>query len=147
MDSHFGQKLRFIFMMTRQDFRDDKSRFFLWTVEIFMIAGRDYIINGWDFYYGRSRFSNLQVEISSFCSCCYSRKWGRGVRPRSHNFVFVLIQRIRRQGESKIPLNNLSGRKLLLNLLRVVISYWVESYLESCWTSTMELFCENSQWP
>ena len=26
-------------------------------------------------------------------------------------------------------------------------NYWAESHLESCQTSTMELFCENSQQP
>ena len=26
-------------------------------------------------------------------------------------------------------------------------NYWAEWHLESCQTSTVELFCENSQWP
>ena len=33
------------------------------------------------------------------------------------------------------------------DLVQAIVSYWAESYLESCGTSMMELFCENSQWP
>ena len=33
------------------------------------------------------------------------------------------------------------------DLLWTIISYWAESHLESCQTSTMELFQENSRWP
>ena len=33
------------------------------------------------------------------------------------------------------------------DLLRVIISYWTKSHLESCQTFTMELFGENSQRP
>ena len=46
---------------------------------------------------------------------------------------------------SKIPLCSPSGGKLLLRPLRAVISYWIESHLESCQTSTSELFWENNQ--
>ena len=31
------------------------------------------------------------------------------------------------------------------DLLRAIKNYWAEAYLEHCRTSTMELFCENSQ--
>ena len=76
MESHFGQKLRFIFMMTGrdlmkgQDFHHGRSRFYhersrfswwqveilLWTVEIFMMIGQNFIMNGGDFHNGWSRF-------------------------------------------------------------------------------------------
>ena len=36
------------------------------------------------------------------------------------------------------------GGKLLLRP-RAIISYWVESHLESCQTSMIELACENNQ--
>ena len=75
-------------------------------------------------------------------------KWRSGVSPRFHLLVLCLvhIKQIRRQGESKIPLRNPSDMKLLLRPSQAKISYWTESHLESCQTSTMELFCKNSQW-
>ena len=52
MESHFGQKLRFIFMMNGWGFHDDRPRLnyerlrFSWLqAEIFMITGWDFIFS------------------------------------------------------------------------------------------------------
>ena len=85
MEHHLSQKFIFIFIMNgrdfitngrgfitnRQDFHDERLRFSWWTVEIFMIACRDFMINGLeifmmvdrDFLDKRSRFSWWTVEI------------------------------------------------------------------------------------
>ena len=80
----FGQKLKFILMMTSRDFHNDRSRFcydrsrFSWwqvkilllTVEIFMMTGRDYFFRSW----------------------CYLRKQEWSVSLRFHFLVFVVNQ-------------------------------------------------------
>ena len=59
----------------------------------------------------------------------------------------VKIKRIRRQSESKVPMCNTSDESFSSDLLRNIMNYWTESHLESCQTSTLELFYKNSQRP
>ena len=88
MERHFGQKLRFIFMiagqdfhdnrsrfswwqveifmMTCRDFHDNRSRFLWWRVEIFIMKGQEFNMNGRDFHVDRSRFLWWQAEIFFF---------------------------------------------------------------------------------
>ena len=44
MESHFNEKLRFIFMMNGRVFHDDKSRFSWLQLEIFMMTGLELLI-------------------------------------------------------------------------------------------------------
>ena len=44
MERHFGQKLRFIFMMNDQDFHDKRSTFPWWMAEIFMMTDPELLI-------------------------------------------------------------------------------------------------------
>ena len=71
-----------------------------------------------------------------FRSWCYSRKWGRGASSRFYLFVFGVNQRF---ACATTVVESFSS-----NLFRAIISYWTESYLDFCQTSTMEFFHENS---
>ena len=50
------------FIMNGWDFHDDRPRF-LQATKIFTRKGQDFIINGWDFHNDKLRFSCWQVEI------------------------------------------------------------------------------------
>ena len=66
--------------------------------------------------------------ILRFCVWCKSRELRGRVSPR---FPFVT------------PVME----SFTSDILQITIRYWAESHLESCQTSTMELFCGNSQRP
>ena len=56
MESHFGHKLRFIFMITGRDFiYYERSRFFMITGD-FIVNGEIFMMTGRDFHDDRSRF-------------------------------------------------------------------------------------------
>ena len=76
-----------------------------------------------------------QSKNSSYCFCvlCKSKELGGRVGGGG--------------GGSKIPLCNPSGGKLLLRHSSSHNKLFAESHLESCETSTMELFCKTSQRP
>ena len=114
-----------IFMLTDWDFRDDRSRFPWWQVTIFMMTGdtllsiveismmrgRDFHDDRSRFYYERSRFS-WQVEVFLLVPGVTQGKESAGC---VYDFIFlflVLIKKIRRLGESKIPLLYPSDGKL-----------------------------------
>lgn len=74
--------------------------------------------------------------------------WSR--RSKTQDLVFlilllVLIKRIGRYGESKIPLRNSTVEIFSLDLLQAVMIYWAESYLEHCRPSTMDHLGKYSQ--
>ena len=68
-----------------------------------------------------------QVKISScsFCVWCKSRELGA-------------------RGSPRVPCATAVVESFSSDLPRAMISYSAESHLESCQTSKMELFCENS---
>ena len=68
-------------------------------------------------------------NILLFRSWCYSRKRGHSVGPRFHPFAFGLNQK---QSESKIPLLNPSGGKLVLRPSGVITNNWPVAYLHPC---------------
>ena len=72
---------------------------------------------------------SVQVFIFCFRVWCKSRELGGR----------------QEEGGSKIPLCNPSDKSFSSDFLRTMMNYWTESHLESCQTSTMELFYENSQ--
>ena len=71
---------------------------------------------------------SVQDFIFWFCFWCKPKQLGGRVIPR-----FPWVTTVMESFSS--------------DLLWAKISYWTESHLESCQTSTMELFCENSQQP
>ena len=75
----------------------------------FLLFGSALIVRGSELVVGRGRMS-----YSHFHSCCYPRKWRRGVSPRFCLVVLVWIKIIRKQGGFKIALCNLSGEKIIL---------------------------------
>ena len=87
-----------ILVMTGREFHDSRSRFSLWQAEIFMITGLD-------FHGTRSRFFvSFLVLIKETTTRSESKDFNL--------LLLVLIERIRRQGESKISLRNPSVGKL-----------------------------------
>ena len=60
-------------------------------------------------------------------------------------FVFGVNQQKKRQGKFKIPLYYPVAESFFPDLPGAIISYWAESHLESCQTSTMDLSSENKE--
>ena len=87
-------------MITGREFHYDRPRFSWWPADIFMVTGLD-------FHDARSRFFvSFLVLIKETTTRSESKDF---------NFLFlVLIERIRRQGDSKISLRNTSVAKLPL---------------------------------
>ena len=76
-------------------------------------------------------------------------KWGRGVSQKLNVLVFVYFKSRELRGwvSPRFPCVTPVMESFSLDLLQAIKSYWTESHLESCQTSAMELFCENSQRP
>ena len=73
--------------------------------------------------------TQAQSKISSFfCVWCKPRELGG-------------------RGSTRFPCVTPVVKSFPSNLLWAIVSYWAKSHLESCQTSTMELFCENSHRP
>ena len=75
----------------------------------------------------------------NFCSWCYSRKRGRGVSPRFPCCfcVWCKSRELGGRGSPRFPLVSPVVESFFSDLLRGIISYWEESHLKSCQTSTM----------
>ena len=96
-----------IFVMTGRDFRDERSEFSWWQAEIFMMTGRDFHDDRWRFFF---LFLVLLKHICVTPGTFLEMGWVQ-------DFIFLflmLIKEIRWRRESKIPLRNPSGGKFLL---------------------------------
>ena len=118
MERHFGQKLRFrvkrsrisywtveIFMLNGRDFHEKRLRFSCWTVEIFMT-------NGPDFHDERSS------SPFYFCSWYYSRILGCGFSPIPSLLCFQSFRNLL----SSQKLWEKSSKSTLTGILRTWIS-------------------------
>ena len=68
---------------------------------------------------------------SKISSCCF--------------YVLYKLRELGGRGSPELPCVTPVVESFSLDLLRAIISYWVESLLESSQTSTMELSWENNQ--
>ena len=83
-------------------------------------------------------------EIWEYLHSFRDVKLGFVVSQRFHHLL-LCRGKLRDSVSPRIPCVTPVIKSFSSDLLQALISYWTESHLESCQTSTMELFWENSQ--
>ena len=112
---------------------------FLWAKSLLMKTGQDFHDDRSRFYYERFRISWYQVEIFLFVLGVAQRNEDAGRFSDLIFFYLVLMKRIKRQGDSKIPLCNPSGGKYPL---RPSASY--NKFLDRNVTMPTKCFCKKT---
>ena len=97
----------------------------------------------------RETDATLGVGVRFETTCTVSRKWNEDMGlVQDFIFSFCVWRKsrvLRGRVSQRFPCVNSAMESFSSNLLRAIISYWTESHLEYCQTSTMELFSKNSQ--